>query len=227
MTATPHGALTLDTTVLAATDVEQARGFYAAGFRGYVLTYTLNQPSEVRSVMEAAVATGAELLKPAKKALFGAFSGSFRAPDGSIWKLAASSNKDTAATTASPQATESTLILGVKDPLVSAAFYRALGMTTDRDYGKKYIDFQPASERARLCFMERDVLAKDVGATPQSNGFSAMVLTHRASTPSEVDAIGEAAAESGGRTTVAATQSERGYVTCFEDPDGYIWKVST
>ncbi|MEV0596640.1 hypothetical protein [Nonomuraea cavernae] len=58
-----------------------------SGFRGYLLTYTVNQPTEVKILMDAAVRSGAEVLKPAKKALFGSFSGVFRAPDGAIWKL--------------------------------------------------------------------------------------------------------------------------------------------
>jgi uncharacterized protein len=56
-----------------------------SGFRGYVLTYALDQPTEVKIVMDAAVHSGAEPLKPTKKALFGSFSGVFRrrtAPSG-------------------------------------------------------------------------------------------------------------------------------------------------
>ncbi|WP_343949622.1 hypothetical protein, partial [Nonomuraea longicatena] len=160
-----------------------------SGFRGFVLTYNLDQPAEVKAVMEAAVRHGAELLKPAKKALFGSFSGAFHAPDGSVWKLAAGTGKDTAPAAEYPRPTETTVILGVKDPKTSRTFYEALGMKTDRDYGDKYIDFHPAEGASRLCLMQREVLAKDAGVVHEGSGFPAMVLGHRAESAAEVDAL--------------------------------------
>ncbi|MEV4894558.1 hypothetical protein AB0K48_34755, partial [Nonomuraea sp. NPDC055795] len=101
-----------------------------SGFRGYLLTYTVSQPTEVKTLMDTAVHSGAEVLKPAKKALFGSFSGVFRAPDGAIWKLAAATSKDTGPAAETPLPTETTLILGVSAPKASKTFYEALGMTT-------------------------------------------------------------------------------------------------
>ncbi|WP_079166705.1 hypothetical protein [Streptomyces oceani] len=182
--------LSLDTVLLSAPDVAEARTFYrsalsptvtdecaaadldmhgagrfavapaetlatnagagqaTSGFRGYVLSYVLTQPTGVRTVREEAVRGGANTLKPAKKALFGSYSAVFRAPDGSVWKLAASTGEDTGPAATSPRPTETTLILGVRDPKTAKTFYEALGMRTDRDYGSKYVDFHPADGAA-------------------------------------------------------------------------------
>ncbi|WP_396129982.1 VOC family protein [Agromyces aerolatus] len=100
-------------------------------------------------------------------------------------------------------------------------------MSTDRDYGKKYIDFAPAPGCARLCLMERDVLAKDAGAgTEGDRSASSLVLTHRASTPNEVDTIVHAATRAGGRVTAAPHESEQGYTAHFSDLDGFVWKLT-
>ncbi|MFI7612680.1 glyoxalase [Nonomuraea terrae] len=174
--------LKVDVITLGAPEVRAARGFYAtalspavapatSGFRGCLLTCVVDQPTEVRTLMDAAVRSGAEVLKPAKKALFGAFSGVLRAPDGAIWKLAAATSRDTGRAAEAPLPTETTVILGVSAPKASKVFYAALGMTADRDYGSKYIDFHPAKAAARLCLMERGVLARDAGTTKEGDGF--------------------------------------------------------
>lgn len=197
------------------------------GFRGFVLTYILTQPTEVSAVMAGAVQHGAELLKPAKKALFGSFSGALRTPDGAVWKLAASSGKDTGPAATSPQPTETTLILGVADVKVSKAFYAALGMTVDRDYGGKYVDFRPADGATRLCLMQRGALAKDAGVSPDGGGFPGMVLDHRAGSPAEVDALLAAAERGGGRVTAPAASTGHGAAGHFADPDGFLWRVAS
>ncbi|WP_068927713.1 VOC family protein [Planobispora rosea] len=197
-----------------------------SGFRGYLLTSTFDQPTEVTTLMDAAARSGAQVLKPAKKALFGSFSGVFRAPDGALWKLAAATGKDTGPAAQSPRPTETTVILGVAAPKASATFYRALGMTVDRDYGSKYIDFHPAKAAARLCLMERGVLARDAGTGKAGDGFPAMVLTHTAASRDDVDALLTAAAAAGGHVTAAAQTPGGDYCGHFIDPDGFWWKVT-
>ncbi|WP_043626779.1 VOC family protein [Nonomuraea candida] len=209
-------------------DLAEAAGADAAtsGFRGYVLTCTVGRPTEVRTLMETADRNGAEVLKPAKKALFGSFSGAFRAPDGAVWKVASATAKDTGPPAATPRPSETTVILGVAAPKASRTFYESLGMTVDRDYGNKYIDFRPAPGAVRLCMMERGVLARDAGTAKDGDGFSAMVFTHLAGSRDEVDAILAAAAAGGGRITTPAARTPRdGYCGHFTDPDGFWWKV--
>lgn len=171
-------------------------------FGRVVVTYVLEQPSEVRAVMAAAIERGAQVLKPAKKALFGSFSGSFRAPDGLVWKLASDKGRNTAEASTEPRPTEVTFILGVREPKESRGFYMGLGMKVDRDYGSKYIDFAPVTGAARLCLMQSPVLAKDVGIDDSAEA-SPITLVHRA-----------------GDHSPGAQDS-------FIDPDGFVWVVET
>ena len=186
-----------------------------------VLTYILPGPTDVRAVMDAAAAHGADIFKPAKKALFGSFSGSFMAPDGTVWKLAAA-GKDTGTPEGAARPTETTVILGVREPKASKAFYAALGMSVDRDYGNKYIDFVPADGASRLCLMQEPVLAKDVGAGDPHVGTSAVTLTHHAASPAEAERIVSAAVSGGG--TQAGHQDPGS--AAITDPDGHRWLIS-
>ncbi|UFU07026.1 VOC family protein [Ruania halotolerans] len=198
-----------------------------SGFRGYVLTYLVDQPCDVRTVMDAALDGGAEALKPAKKALFGAYSGVFRATDGAVWKVAAGTSKDSREATPTPVPTETTLILGVGDPKESKTFYETLGMATDRDYGSKYIDFRPAAGATRLSLMQRPVLAKDAGIDPQDESSAAMILVHRTGSPEDVDALLAAAVSAGGKIAAPAAPTDDGYAGQFTDPDGFRWTVAS
>jgi hypothetical protein len=51
----------------------------APGYRGYVLSYIVGQPCDVRNTLDAAARHGATIRKPAKKALFAGFSAVFQA----------------------------------------------------------------------------------------------------------------------------------------------------
>lgn len=199
----------------------------SSSFPGIVVTYALAQPSEVQAVMDAAAHAGAQVLKPAKKALFGSFSGSFRAPDGSIWKVAADSNKNKGPAAAAPRPTEISIILGVNDPKASRTFYQSLGMTTDRDYGNKYIDFQPQQGAARLCLMPRGVLAKDVGIDDPGHGTGALTLIHHVETSEDIDQLIAAAESGGGRRVAPQEQAAEGDPSHFADPDGFRWLLSS
>jgi len=176
-----------------------------SGFGRIVVTYVLDQPSEVRTLMDAAVGRGAQILKPAKKALFGSFSGSLISPEGLIWKFAADKGKDSAQPAVEPRPTEVTMILGVGEPKDSRDFYTDLGMRVDRDYGSKYIDFHPGPGAARLCLMQSAVLAKDVGIADSSVP-PQVVFVHRGE--------GNDHAPQEGHSTVV-------------DPDGFQWITAT
>jgi uncharacterized glyoxalase superfamily protein PhnB len=198
-----------------------------AGFRGYVLSTIVERPAEVRALLDAAAGRGATVVKPAKKEFFGEFTGVHRAPDGAVWKLAAAGKKDTPPVPEPPQPTETAVYLGVAAPKASRAFYEALGMGVRHDYGDKYIDFDAAVGAGRLGLLTRKALAKDVGVEGAGDGFSALVLTHIATSREDVDALLAAAAESGGRITApAATTGEGTYTGHFTDPDGYHWRLT-
>ncbi|CAM3696568.1 VOC family protein [Kibdelosporangium persicum] len=199
-----------------------------SGFRGYVLSSIVNQPAEVKALLDAATAHGATVIKPAKKALFGEFTAVYQAPDGAVWKLAAASKKDTDLVPDPPRPTETALFLGVAKPKASKTFYETLGMSVDRDYGDKFIDFTIADGVCRLGLLPRKALAKDAGVDEHGDGFSALVLTHTAASRDDVDTLLAAADSAGGRVTAEATQTGQGdYAGHFTDPDGYHWRITT
>ncbi|WP_405677110.1 VOC family protein [Streptomyces sp. NBC_01511] len=199
-----------------------------SGFRGHVLSSIVSRPAEVKALLDAATAHGATVVKPAKKEFFGEFSAVCRTPDGVVWKLAAAAKKDTGLVPGPPKPTETALYLGVASPNVSKEFYEALGMSVDRDYGDKFIDFTIAEGVCRLGLLTRKALAKDAGVDERGDGFSALVLTHTAASRDDVDALLAAAGSAGGRITGAAARSEQGeYAGQFTDPDGNRWRITT
>ncbi|MFV2177994.1 VOC family protein [Actinomadura sp. LOL_016] len=198
-----------------------------SGFRGHVLSFIVDRPAEVEALLDAATATGATAVKPAKKALFGEFTAVYRAPDGAVWKLAAASKKDTGAVPDPPEPIETAVYLGVAEPKASKAFYETLGMSVDHDYGDKFIDFTVADGTSRLGLLPRKALAKDAGVDEHGDGFSGLVLTHTAASRADVDALLADAESAGGRVTSAAVQSDLGgYAGRFTDPDGYHWCIT-
>ena len=222
-----HGTGDLGVAAVAELAAEAGLPDDGSGFRGYIVSYVLEQPSEVLAVVEAAANAGAEILKPAKKALFGAFSGVFRAPDGAVWKVSCERKKDTAAAQSPARPIETGILLGVEDPKASKAFYTAVGLQVDRDYGAKYIDFTVAAGSLRLGLMQRKDLAQDVGLSPEGSGFQHLVLSHDAASAEEVDAVLARAEAAGAVVTVRpATQEWGGYLGCFADPGGISWKIA-
>lgn len=237
--------LSPDVLTLAAPDVPAAQSFYtatfglahqialhetdatSAGFRGFVVSYIVHQPSEVSALLAAAVRNGATVLKPAKKMMFAGFSASFRAPDGAVWKIATENRKDTGPAAEPPVPVETVVILGVADPKASKVFYETLGMTADHDYGAKFIDFRPASGTHRLGLMRRPTLAKDVNVDPDGSGSRGMVLNRNAESRDEVDTLVAAAAAAGGTVLAAPAETDSaGYSGGFTDLDGHHWTVS-
>lgn len=197
-----------------------------SGFRGYVLGSIVSQPGDVKALLQSAEDAGAAVVKPAKKQLFGEFTASYQAPDGAVWKLAASSKKDTSPVAEPPKPTESAIYLGAASPKSSKAFYEALGMSAEHDYGDKFVDFHITAGNLRIGLLPRKDLAKDVGVDERGDGFAAVVLTHAAASPDEVDALLSAAAAAGARVTAAAESDNGDHAGYFTDPDGYYWNVT-
>lgn len=210
-----------------AADVEEKP--ISLGFRGYTMNVIVSQPSEVKALLDVAAQKGATVLKPARKALFGAFTAVYQAPDGAIWKLASASKKDIGPAEDPPVPTEPTVVLlGVAEPKASKSFYQALGMSPDRDYGSQYIDFHPASGTLRLGLMQRRTLAKDANVREDGSGFRSVVFKHGVVSRDEVEALLQAAVSAGGQVSVGARKSEGDvYSGYFTDPDGFLWKVTT
>lgn len=57
-------------------------------FRGVSLAWNAASEAEVDKILAHAVASGADLLKPAQKVFWGGYSGYFADPDGHLWEVA-------------------------------------------------------------------------------------------------------------------------------------------
>ena len=58
------------------------------GFPGFTLAHNVSSEAEVDALLDAAVAAGANLVKPAQSVFWGGYSGYFGDPDGFLWEVA-------------------------------------------------------------------------------------------------------------------------------------------
>ncbi|MPY57637.1 VOC family protein [Streptomyces spongiae] len=144
------------------------------GFRGFTLSITVSQPADVNSFIDSALEAGATSLKPATKSFWG-YGGVVQAPDGTIWKVATSSKKDTGPATR--KIDELVLLLGVEDVKASKRFYVEQGLAVAKSFGGKYVEFAAAeASPVKLALYKRPGLAKDVGVPADGTGSHRIVL---------------------------------------------------
>src|ERR1700738_870163 len=181
---TGPGTTSIDSVTLEVPDPMAAHAFYTAsfglgtqvglraseapttGFRGFTLSLVVSQPATVDGLSGAAVEAGATSLKAAKKGLWG-YGGVVRAPDGTIWKVATSSKKDTGPATR--QIDQIVLLLGAEDVAASKRFYTGRGLSVAKSFGK-YVEFATPSSPVKLGLYGRRALAKDAGVAPDGSG---------------------------------------------------------
>ncbi len=179
----------IESLILEVADPPAADAFYAAafgmenqvalrasdtpttGFRGFTLSLVVSQPATVDALVGAALDAGATPLKLAKKGFWG-YGGVIQAPDGTIWKIATSSKKDTGPVTR--QIDEIVLLLGVADVVASKRFYVDRGLEVARSFGRKYVQF--ATAQVKLALYGRPALAKDAGVSPDGTGSHRIVI---------------------------------------------------
>jgi predicted lactoylglutathione lyase len=145
----------------------------STGFRGFTLSLTVPQPVDVDQLFAAGLAAGATALKPAAKSFWG-YGGVLEAPDGTIWKIASSSKKNTGPATGTIDAV--VLLLGVADVKASKEFYAAQGLPVAKSYGSKYVEFESAPGTVKLALYKRGALAKDAGVSADGSGSHRIVL---------------------------------------------------
>jgi catechol 2,3-dioxygenase-like lactoylglutathione lyase family enzyme len=58
------------------------------GFSGVALAFNVAEEALVEKVLEAAIAAGGRMTKPAQRAFWGGYSGYFADPDGHLWEVA-------------------------------------------------------------------------------------------------------------------------------------------
>ncbi len=154
------------------------------GFRGFTLSLVVSQPATVDALIGPALDAGAMPLKPAKKGFWG-YGGVVRAPDGTIWKVATSSKKDTGPATR--QIDEIVLLLGVADVAVSKRFYVDRGLAVARSFGRKYVEFAAPSGPVKLALYGRRALAKDAGVAPDGTGSHRIIIGSNAGSFTDPD----------------------------------------
>lgn len=146
----------------------------ATGFRGFTMSITVSQPADVDSFIGSALEAGATSLKPAAKSLWG-YGGVVQAPDGTVWKLATSSKKNTGPATR--KIDDLVLLLGAEDVKTSRQFYVEQGLTVAKSFGGKYVEFaSDDSGPVKLALYKRRGLAKDVGVAEEGSGSHRIVL---------------------------------------------------
>jgi predicted lactoylglutathione lyase len=138
-----------------------------SGFRGFTLSLLVAQPSTVDSLVASAVDAGATTLKPVAKSFWG-YGGVVQAPDGTIWKVATSTKKDTGPATR--HVDEIALLLGVADVKASKRFYVERGLAVAKSFGSKYVEFESKESHVKLALYGRRALAKDAGVAPDGTG---------------------------------------------------------
>ncbi|WP_251043176.1 glyoxalase [Arthrobacter sp. ISL-69] len=131
----------------------------------------MTQPSTVNSLIDSTLNSGATVLKPAAKSLWG-YGGVVRAPHGTIWTVASSSKKDTGP--ASRQIDVIVLQLGVTDVAASKQFYLDHGLTAAKSYGSRYVEFNTGT--IKLTLDKRGALAKTAGVSPDGTGSRRLVI---------------------------------------------------
>ena len=186
---------------LEVTDTTAAKAFYAAafdvdkqielrqasdepseGFRGYTLSLVVAQPSTVDSLFASALEAGATEIKPVSTSFWG-YGGSLQALDGTIWKIASSSKKETGADPR--QIDDVVLLLGVDDVKATKQFYADQGLTVGKSFGSKYVEFETTN--VKLALYGRKALAKDAGVPVDGSGSHRIAISSDAGAFTDLD----------------------------------------
>ncbi|WP_406230067.1 glyoxalase [Nocardia sp. NBC_01009] len=143
------------------------------GFRGFIMSLVVSQPSTVDSLIGTALDAGFTTLKPAKKSFWG-YGGVIQAPDGTIWKVTTSQKKDTGPTTR--EVDDVVLLLGVEDVKATKQFYVDRGVAVAKSFGSKYVEFATPGSSVKLALYGRRAAAKDAGISPEGTGSHRIVI---------------------------------------------------
>lgn len=162
----------------------------ASGFRGFLLSLVVAQPSTVDSLIGTALDAGATALKPARKGFWG-YGGVVRDPYGTIWKVASSAKKDTGPTTR--YVDRIVLLLGVADVAATRQHYVDRGLAVTKSYGRRYVEFGTAP--ITLALYGRRAAAKDAGVPADGTGSHRIVIGGDIGTHTDPDGFAWAPAD--------------------------------
>ncbi|HEY6739270.1 MAG TPA: glyoxalase [Actinopolymorphaceae bacterium] len=167
----------------------------SSGFRGFTLSVTMPQPSDVDMLVQAGIDAEATLLKPATKSFWG-YGGALQAPDGTVWTVASSAKKDTGPATGKIESF--VLLLGVADVKASKRFYVDKGLAVKRSFGGKYAEFDLPDSPVTLALNPRKLAAKNAGVPVEGSGSHRLVINGDVGPFTDPDGfVWEATAEEG------------------------------
>jgi uncharacterized glyoxalase superfamily protein PhnB len=144
-----------------------------AGFRGFTLSLVVSQPSTVDDLVRTALEAGAHELKPVRKSFWG-YGGVVQAPDGTIWKVASSTKKDSGPATRTVD--DLVLLLGVAEVKATKQFYAERGLAVGKSFGSRYVEFDTPGSAVKLALYGRRGLAKDAGVPDEGSGSHRIVV---------------------------------------------------
>jgi hypothetical protein len=140
----------------------------ATGFRGFTISLVVGQPSTVDSLLQTALAGGAQTVKPSQKGLWG-YGAVVQDADGVVWKLATSAKKDKGPATR--KIDNLVLLLGAADLGGSKRFYTERGLSVRRSFPGRYVEFDAPPGGIKLAlYPGRAGVAKDAGVSPDGDG---------------------------------------------------------
>jgi uncharacterized protein len=212
-----------------------------SGFRAFMVSAIVDSQERVDEIMAQAVQAGGKLLKPARRALWGGYTGHVTDLDGYVLKVAAPSPPSIIPQRRRPSMRvepgrhapidpkETAITLGVQDMKVTRQFYsEGLGFGVDKSFGSKFVSFKNGNGSSALSLYTRQALADDAGVEPQGRGFRGFTLSCLAESTEGVRETLAAAERAGGKVIRPAQAAEwGGHFGYFTDPDGNLWKTAT
>ncbi|KKC38172.1 hypothetical protein WH87_11280 [Devosia epidermidihirudinis] len=118
------------------------------------------------------------------------------------------------------------ITIGVDDLERAFSFYRALFDISDEQIGagEDHVAFF-FDDAFSFVLFPREQIAETAGKEVAVAGTPGFVLSHRASSPKEVDEILDKVLIAGGAIITGGTESEWGYSAYFEDSEGNVWEL--
>jgi catechol 2,3-dioxygenase-like lactoylglutathione lyase family enzyme len=203
------------------------------GFRGFTLSYIVEQAADVDDMLTRLVHAGGAIAKAPRFAFWG-YSAHVKDPSGHLWKIASPKRRPLLGRKRAEggvpgpvAAQELALTIGVADMKRAKQFYEdGLGNPTKKDYSK-FVSFDGGDGTPDLAMYKWDALADDADVPPDGHGFRGFRLSHTADSAESVDRLLDKAARAGAEVLRRPSDTPaRGHSAYFSDPDGYLWKIA-
>jgi catechol 2,3-dioxygenase-like lactoylglutathione lyase family enzyme len=206
----------------------------SSGFRGFTLSYIVEQAADVDDMLVRLEHAGGVVSKQPKFAFWG-YSAHVTDPSGHLWKIASPKRKSLIARKRAVDgipnvipAQELALTIGVADMKRAKQFYKdGLGNPTKKDYSK-FVSFEGGDGRPDLAMYTWDALADDAGVPAEGSGFRGFRIGDVVDSAQSADRLLDKAGRAGARILRRALDTPRGdHSGYFADPDDYLWKIAS